>query len=154
MFLPNFIYPVQKRTILVGRRGTGDWGGSPRVPSPPPPHPLFLRLSNFFLKLGKLSWVKSSLKKCRTQENLRKTKQHGGRHTEKLRKNEEALVFLVFLRFLFFSLDFYKGRIAPNALQIALNRPQIIPLSIFSVSTPAKHRKPTGKESCRKRCKP
>ena len=33
-------------------------------------------------------------------------------------------------------MDFYKGRIPPNTVQIALNRQQILPLSIFSVSTP------------------
>ena len=33
-------------------------------------------------------------------------------------------------------MDFYKGRISPNTLQIALNPPKILPLWISSVYTP------------------
>ena len=50
-----------------------------------------------------------------------------------------SLAFLVFsLFFLGFSLDFCKGRISKNTLQISLKSSQILPLSIFSVSTPAR----------------
>ena len=34
-------------------------------------------------------------------------------------------------------MDFYKGRISKHTLQIALERPQMLPLWIFSVLTPA-----------------
>ena len=81
-------------------------------------------------------------------------KQHGGQNREKLQKDKEKYVFLcfyVFLRFFLvfrwffigFSLDLCKGRISKNTLQISLIPAKILPLSIFSVLTPASYPRAT-----------
>ena len=68
----------------------------------------------------------------------------GGVDRESYRKISKNIVFVCFPWFLFgfswfcyrFSVDFCKGRIPPDTLQIPLEAPKILPLSIFSVLTP------------------
>ena len=61
-----------------------------------------------------------------------------GSTQRKTRKNKEKYVFIGFSQvFLGFSLDFCKGRISPNILQISPKSAKILPLRIFSVLTPA-----------------
>ena len=47
-----------------------------------------------------------------------------------------ARTFLGYVFFIGFSLDFCKGRISRNSLQIALTPRNMLPLAIFSVLTP------------------
>ena len=63
------------------------------------------------------------------------------RHLASVTSNWLSRQYQVFLGFssvfLRFSLDFCKGRIFKNTPQMSLEAPKILPLPIFSVSTPA-----------------
>ena len=69
-----------------------------------------------------------------------------GIKTEKTTKNKEKYVFISFSYFFMgfsqvferFSVDFCKGRMSKNTLQISLKSSQILPLRISSVLTPVR----------------